>query len=128
MSVFIALKTMHDKFGIERLEKPDFLDEEHMDFRLKFLREELQETEDAYYSKDLEETIDGLIDLIVVAVGTLDLMGVDGQLHFNEVHYCNMTKEVVKNADESKRGFHIDLKKPEGWIPPNHKKVLKSYE
>ena len=48
-----------------------------LDFRVDFLREELEETEAALVSMDAEEIVDGLIDLCVVAIGTLDAFGVD---------------------------------------------------
>lgn len=115
---------MHIKYGFPRLEEPGLLDEDFMQFRIDFLKEELQELIDAYDQKDLPEVIDALIDLTVVAVGTLDLMGCYGQEHWNEVHYANMRKIPVKNAKESKRSFGIDLKKPEDWKGPNHTMVL----
>ena len=44
----------------------------YLEFRIDFLREELDETEAALVSMDSEEIVDGLIDLCVVAIGTLD--------------------------------------------------------
>ena len=69
---------MHDKYGVkkwmeENKENPDKL-RTYLQFRVDFLREELDETEAALISTDAEEIVDGLIDLCVVAIGTLDGM------------------------------------------------------
>ena len=37
-----------------------------------------------------EEVVDGLIDLCVVAIGTLDALGVDPYRAWDEVHKANM--------------------------------------
>lgn len=124
MSIFKQLKEMHDKFGIKRNLTPNLLPVDHMNFRLDFLDEELLETKEAYVEGDLEEVIDGLIDLIIVVAGTLDLMGVDSQRHFDEVQRANLSKRVVKDPTKSKRGFAIDLEKPFNWVGPNHKIIL----
>ena len=42
-------------------------------FRLDFLEEEFEETQAAFFKNDSKEVVDGLIDLIVIAIGTLDL-------------------------------------------------------
>ena len=41
-----------------------------------------------------EEMIDGLIDLCVIAIGTLDIAGVDADKAWEEVLEANMAKEV----------------------------------
>ena len=64
-----------------------------LQFRLEFLQEELNETQLAYENADAEEVVDGLIDLIVIAVGTLDILDVDADKAWDEVHKANMAKE-----------------------------------
>ena len=41
-----------------------------------------------------EEIVDALIDLCVVAIGTLDAYGVNSYKAWDEVHAANMNKEV----------------------------------
>ncbi len=120
MSIFKDIRTLNNKFGFEPNVEPDFLPDEYMEFRVEFIQEEFIELIKAVANKDLPETIDALIDLIVVAAGTLDLMGVDSQAHWDEVLKCNMAKEV----GITKRKFGADLMKPEGWIGPNHQQFL----
>ncbi len=116
---------MHTKFGVrDAVEKFDsVMLRTFLRFRLDFLHEELQETENAAQSGiplDPEEVVDGLIDLCVVAIGTLDALGVDAHEAWNEVHKANMTKEVgVKPSRPNPLGLP-DLIKPEGWVGPSH--------
>lgn len=91
-----------------------------LEFRIDFLREELDETETALISIDSEEIVDGLIDLCVVAIGTLDAFGVDPYKAWDSVLKANMMKEVgVKEGRPNPLGLP-DLVKPENWEPPSH--------
>ena len=63
---------------------------EFLKFRVAFLQEELDETREAYMIGDAEEVVDGLIDLCVVAIGTLDAFGVDPYKAWDEVLKANM--------------------------------------
>jgi len=91
-----------------------------LEFRVDFLREELDETETALISMDSEEIVDGLIDLCVVAIGTLDAFGVDPYQAWDSVLKANMSKEVgVKEGRPNPLGLP-DLVKPENWEAPSH--------
>lgn len=93
--------------------------QDKLDFRMDLLTEEFIETHTAYMQKNAEELVDGLIDLIVIAVGTLHLAGVDPQTAWDEVHRANMTKERgIKPGREQSKGF--DVIKPAGWVGPSH--------
>jgi len=62
---------------------------------------------------DLVEVIDGLCDLIYVAYGTAEAVGVDLEPYFNAVHASNMAKTGESVDGHGKRG-----RKPPGWEPP----------
>jgi predicted HAD superfamily Cof-like phosphohydrolase len=112
---------MHSKYGVHEWIKnnPEKL-EQLLHFRVAFLKEEFDETFKAAGEKDAEEIVDGLIDLCVVAIGTLDAFGVDAYKAWDEVHQANMSKEVgVKKERPNPLGLP-DLVKPEGWINPSH--------
>ena len=94
---------------------------EHLEFRLNFLKEELTETEKAINEKDPEEIIDGLIDLCVVAIGTLDIIDTDANMAWNEVLRANMEKKIGVNKSRPNKLGLPDLVKPEGWKKPSHK-------
>ncbi len=118
------IEVMQDKF--ETLEWV-FNNKENKDrlkaflaFRLAFLQEELDETKNAYETMDGEELVDGLIDLCVVAIGTLDAFGVDAYKAWDEVLKANMSKSVgIKEGRPNPLGLP-DLMKPEGWKAPSH--------
>jgi|TARA_Y100000385_G_scaffold201432_1_gene208572 predicted HAD superfamily Cof-like phosphohydrolase len=115
------IKDMHHKYGVHEWIKnnPEKL-EQLLHFRVAFLKEEFDETFKAVGEKDAEEIVDGLIDLCVVAIGTLDLMGVDAHEAWHVVNKANMAKEVgVKESRPNPLGLP-DLVKPEGWKAPSH--------
>jgi predicted HAD superfamily Cof-like phosphohydrolase len=112
---------MHTKYGVQEWVKnnPDKL-EQLLHFRVAFLKEEYEETFKATGLKDADEIVDGLIDLCVVAIGTLDAFGVDAHTAWDRVHKANMSKEVgVKESRPNPLGLP-DLIKPEGWEAPTH--------
>lgn len=111
---------MHDKFGVNK--KVNQFDAEKLkkflEFRVKFLEEELNELKDNMDNP--EEIVDALIDLCVVAIGTLDAFEVNAGRAWNEVHRANMRKEVgIKPSRPNPLGLP-DLIKPEGWTGPDH--------
>ena len=75
------IKDMQTKYGTrEWVEKNPQQLKRFLEFRIDFLKEELEETESALINMDSEEVVDGLIDLCVVAIGTLDAFGVNPYL------------------------------------------------
>jgi|TARA_B000000532_G_C18735962_1_gene348986 predicted HAD superfamily Cof-like phosphohydrolase len=115
---------MHNKFGVkewfEQNKDNKDLMRTYLKFRLNMVREELDETCDAFESKDSEEIVDGLIDLCVFAIGTLDVFGVDANKAWDKIYEANMAKEPgVKPGRPNPFGLP-DLIKPEGWQGPNH--------
>lgn len=72
-------------------------------------------------ARDAEEIVDGLIDICVVAIGTLDAFGVDANKAWDRVYKANMRKEVgTKDSRPNPLGLP-DLVKPKGWRNPSHK-------
>ena len=115
---------MHQHYGVHEWvaenKEPSTLDA-LLRFRVDFIDEERRELELAMNAGDAEEVVDALIDLCVVAIGTLDVMGVDVQRAWEEVHRANMAKEVgVKESRPNPLGLP-DLVKPDGWEGPSHR-------
>ena len=119
------INNMHEKYGVRPVvEKMTRLDlRTFLNFRVKFLNEELDETKLAANNAgyiDAEEVVDGLIDLCVVAIGTLDAFGIDANKAWDAVLEANMNKEVgIKETRPNPLGLP-DLIKPEGWVAPSH--------
>ena len=125
------MEKMHDKYGVgpvvENFDKDKLL--AFLKFRIDFLQEELDEMRDAvvdYQSgkidgtKAADDTVDALIDLCVVAIGTLEAYKVDAHEAWNRVLEANMAKEVgIKESRPNPLGLP-DLIKPEGWTAPHH--------
>ena len=133
---------MHHKFGVrewfEANKGNKELMKKYLTFRLNMCLEELLETaeaadleltfnEDGNFAfvgnaetVDAEEVVDGLIDLCVFAIGTLDVFGVDANEAWDRVYEANIVKDVgVKPGRPNPFGLP-DLIKPEGWVAPNH--------
>ena len=109
---------MHSKFGtreaVLRMDKDKL--KAFLEFRVKFLQEELDEMKDA----TADEVIDACIDLCVVAIGTLDAFGVNAQEAWDRVLKANMAKEVGIKASRPNPLGLPDLIKPAGWQSPEH--------
>jgi hypothetical protein len=111
---------MHEKYGVNDAVRKltDEQKQEFLKFRVRFLEEELTEMKEQLDNP--EEVVDALIDLCVVAIGTLDAFDVDAYKAWNAVHKANMAKEVgIKESRPNPLGLP-DLIKPEGWQNPSH--------
>ncbi len=122
---------MHTKFGVNAKLREMDRDklEAFLKFRIDFLEEELDEMRKAVVdyqagrisgSQAADDTVDALIDLCVVAIGTLDGFDVDAYEAWNRVHNANMAKEVGIKASRPNPLGLPDLIKPEGWTAPTH--------
>tara|TARA_Y100000389_G_scaffold156493_1_gene157390 strand:+ start:992 stop:1408 length:417 start_codon:yes stop_codon:yes gene_type:complete len=123
---FKDMQAMHKKYGVDEWMKKEKNSDwsrlqMFMDFRVKMMQEELDETKAAVKNGDAEEVVDGIIDMCVFAIGTLEVFGVDANKAWDEVLKANMSKEVgIKEGRPNPLGLP-DLVKPEGWEGPTHK-------
>lgn len=137
------MRDMHTKFGVNDVVRK--FDKEKLraflEFRRKFLQEELDEFQKALDDFDAgnidavtaaDDIVDSLIDLCVVAIGTLDAYDIDSDSAWNRVHSKNMEKEVGVKASRPNPLGLPDLIKPEGWTAPTHKDnvglIVKAFE
>ena len=117
------INRMQTKYGVREWinHATPFQLKKYLEFRLDFIKEEYDETREALIMQDSEEIVDGLIDLCVVAIGTLDALGVNAHKAWDEILEANMNKEVgVKEERPNPLGLP-DLIKPDGWVNPSHK-------
>ena len=99
-------------------------DKEQFNLYVSLIEEEANELADAIRAHDQIETLDALIDILVVTIGALHSIGVDTEGAWKEVHGSNMAKidagtGVVLRREDGK------ILKPEGWQPPNLKQHLR---
>lgn len=92
------------------------------ELRRELIKEEVQETIDAIWRDDLVEIAGGIADSIVVLLGTAVTYGIDMRPIWNEVHRTNMLKKGGKLREDGKR------LKPEGWKPPEIKRIIESQQ
>lgn len=116
-NMLALIKAMHTKFGINYEGAPRILSAEEKQFRFEGMNEEVIEFKDA---QSLEEQLDALIDNAVFTFGTTERMGLLDRFEegFHRVMECNMNKELGPN--NKRGGFSIDLRKPDGWVGPDH--------
>ena len=110
---------MHEHYGVHPVMDQMEADKlrEFLKFRINFLQEELDEMKNA---DNAEDVVDALIDLCVVAIGTLDAFDVDSHKAWDEVLNANMKKKVGVKASRPNPLGLPDLIKPEGWKAPSH--------
>jgi predicted HAD superfamily Cof-like phosphohydrolase len=132
-SNFSDVGDFHEKFGLHRVwasSGPTPHDPELMDFRAKFLEEELIEFREGLAEQNHEKMFDALLDLVYVAMGTAHLLGYPWQSGWNLVQEANMAKMRATSAEESQantgRGSSFDVIKPPGWTPPDIEGLLES--
>jgi predicted HAD superfamily Cof-like phosphohydrolase len=85
---------------------------------LKLIEEEAEELNQAMIAKDRVETLDALIDILVVTIGAIHSMGADAEGAWNEVMRTNLAKIDPETGKVRKREDGKVLK-PEGWKPPD---------
>jgi predicted HAD superfamily Cof-like phosphohydrolase len=120
---YTDVKEFHQAFGQRVGETPELPSKEERDLRKNLLAEEYTEYVVAEYKDDLIEIADALADIIYITCGTAVSYGIPLDKLFAEVHRSNMAKlvdgKVIRRSDGK-------VQKPEGWTPPNVKRVLYS--
>lgn len=92
----------------------------YLQFRANFIQEELEELFVAINKHESDEVVDALIDIIVIALGTLDAFNVDIKKAWKRVHHANMQKEIGINDTRPNPSGLPDLVKPKDWQAPQH--------
>tara|TARA_R110000824_G_scaffold167181_6_gene343984 strand:+ start:5477 stop:5905 length:429 start_codon:yes stop_codon:yes gene_type:complete len=138
MSNFDDVGRFHKKFGLpfsppidsiadDERKTPKWLDVETQMFRVRFIKEELDELENAYINKDLTQVADALVDIVYVAMGTAHLHNLPWEELWNEVQQTNLAKQRVSSLKDSKRMSIFDVVKPKNWKAPRIKAILKKF-
>lgn len=123
-NILSDIADFHAKFGFAYPKNPTHLSDQMLNFRVRFLEEELAEYKDASIRLDGAGMLDALVDLVYVALGTAYLHGFNFAEAWRRVHAANMAKVRAESADQSKRGTAFDVVKPEGWQAPDHSDLV----
>lgn len=92
MSNFEKVKTFMMTYRQEVKEYASFPDENITKLRLKLIKEELEELEQALNDKNLLEVADALTDILYVTYGAGHSFGINLDACFEEVQRSNMSK------------------------------------
>ena len=126
MSNFSDVGWFHKKFDLPvSYGAPRNVDKDLLEFRTKFMQEELDEFAAA---KTAADQFDALLDLVYVAMGTAHIMGFPWEAGWARVQQANMAKvRASADASDSKRGSSWDVVKPEGWRAPDIAGLLDAF-
>ena len=97
--------------------------QDQFDLYLKLIQEEVEELQTAVDNNDRVEQLDALIDILVVTVGAVQSLGVDGEGAWKEVMSTNFAKIDSLTGRVRKREDGKVLK-PTGWRPPELSKYI----
>jgi predicted HAD superfamily Cof-like phosphohydrolase len=82
------------------------------------IEEEADELSTAIDNHDKVETLDALIDVLVVTIGAIHSMGADAEGAWKEVMSTNFAK-IDKDTGKVRKREDGKVLKPTGWTPPN---------
>jgi predicted HAD superfamily Cof-like phosphohydrolase len=102
----------------------DNFNEDQFNLYVKLIEEEANELADAITAHDKVETVDALVDILVVTIGALHSMGVDAEGAWKEVMQTNFAK-IDKDTGKVRKREDGKVLKPIGWVPPNLEPYLK---
>lgn len=89
---FQQLWDFHEAFNLSRSTTPHIPEQKVRDLRMRLVREEMQELEEAEADNDLVEIADALADIIYVCIGHAVSYGIPMDKVWEEVHKSNMSK------------------------------------
>ena len=93
------------------------LNQDQFNMYVKLIGEETGELADAINSEDVIETLDALIDILVVTIGAIHSMGSDAEGAWKEVMKTNFAK-IDKETGKVRKREDGKVLKPVGWVPP----------
>jgi predicted HAD superfamily Cof-like phosphohydrolase len=95
----------------------DTFNADQFNMYLKLIEEEADELGDAIAAHDKVETLDALIDILVVTIGAIHSAGFDAEGAWKEVMKTNFAK-IDKETGKVRKREDGKVLKPLGWTPP----------
>jgi predicted HAD superfamily Cof-like phosphohydrolase len=106
-----------EKFMRSCDQSTDTFNKDQFNMYIKLMMEEGDELDDAITAHDQVETLDALIDILVVTIGAIHSMGADGESAWKEVMATNFAK-IDKETGKVRKREDGKVLKPTGWTPP----------
>ncbi len=98
--------------------------QEQFKLYVKLIDEEFNdELKTAISNNDPVETLDALLDILVVTIGAIHSMGADGEGGWKEVMRTNFAK-IDKDTGKVRKREDGKVLKPIGWTPPDLKTFI----
>lgn len=98
--------------------------QEQFNLYVKLIDEEFNdELKAAISNNDPVETLDALLDILVVTIGAIHSMGADGEGGWKEVMRTNFAK-IDKETGKVRKREDGKVLKPLGWTPPDLKPFI----
>jgi len=95
--------------------------QEQFNLYVRLIDEEFNdELKTAISNNDPVETLDALLDILVVTIGAIHSMGADGESGWKEVMRTNFAK-IDKDTGKVRKREDGKVLKPLGWTPPDLK-------
>lgn len=116
------VKTFQTAVGQNIGQEASFPNPDERKLRINLLMEEVKEYLEGEENQDIENVAKELADIIYIVCGTAASYGIPLDTVFDEVHNSNMAK--LGTDGKVKRREDGKILKPEGWTPPNIKKIL----
>jgi predicted HAD superfamily Cof-like phosphohydrolase len=101
----------------------DEFNKDQFNLYVTLIEEEANELADAITAHDEVETVDALIDILVVTIGALHSMGADAEGAWKEVMKTNFAK-IDKETGKVRKREDGKVLKPLGWTPPDLEQFL----
>ena len=130
MTPFRQVQQFHRQFGLVSRDGPTAggglgAPAEQVALRRRLVEEEVGELAEACAAQDLVAVADALADIVYVALGTADLLGIPFDAVFDEVHRANMSKLGADGRPVLREDGKV-LKGPD-YTPPDVAGVLAAH-
>ncbi len=102
----------------------DGFNQDQFKLYLDLMQEEWKELKVAIDNNDRLETLDALLDFIVVTIGAIHSGGFDGEGGWKEVMKTNFAK-IDKETGKVRKREDGKVLKPLGWTPPDLNPFIK---
>jgi len=102
----------------------DSFNQEQFKLYLGLIEEEYKELKEAINNHDKIETLDALVDILVVTIGAIHSGGFDAEGAWKEVMSTNFAK-IDKETGKVRKREDGKVLKPMGWTPPELAQFIK---
>ena len=92
-------------------------DQDQFKLYLGLIEEEYKELKEAVNNHDQLETLDALVDILVVTIGAIHSAGYDAEGAWKEVMKTNFAK-IDRETGKVRKREDGKVLKPVGWMPP----------